>query len=832
MNRFLHVLFCCMAMLVMAAGAKAQVPGKGYYRIKGVQNGRYVEVTAPFMSAPNVMENNKYHKPGTVFYLDAENDGKVNVLRSQGVPYPNYFDIILTHAQEWIYGEMGTEPTEMKKAYMYLEPVAEATDVFYAKTVIPSIDDLVEQAAEAGVTTTADEVWTKGIEMSADELSGLGIPANFIVMYLKSLAKPGDSYYLTDDGGSFGGVTSAGVEAKGNLAKWVVEPVETDNDAAYFGVNATIEKDGKYYATLYTDFPYTHEADMKAYYVDRIADGKTQLVEIVGSQVPAQTPVVLECTYADAEDNRLTPVGEMVADNDGKYDYPADFAPVSGNLLKGVFFNETASVFALEVKDEKLGFTSAQDMMVGNRAYTEEECVIEVPAIDLAEGYYRIQGVKNKKYTEVLMQFLSAPIVADNNKYTRAGTVMYLNAENDGTVNLLRSQGIPYPNYFNPTLAAGEQWVLDQINASYTIDECPLVIMPAETSDGQPAYYATITLPSLDNLCALAAENGLEVTPEQVWKKGVDLVKDQLAEQFGIADIFVQAYLYPLVPGNRYYLTDDGGSFGCVDAAGLAAKGDLAVWFIEPVDEENYFGVNCLAGTSDGKYGDVKQGDYWYTTAYFDFPYYLSDNNGAINTEEGVVNAYIVTGFNEYGDAVCESIGKAVPEQTPVLLECTSDDAQVNKLFPTVDEVPAVSGNILKGNEYLQPCDWTINNKYFFNVEWNSEWAEKVRTLDVKKWNDEDGWMLGFYAFDYTNFLNGNKAYLWVEGDVTSDYIKRQQESGVNGSLISLDDDTNSLNKVVSTMGQDGNIYDLQGRKVNRPFSGIFIINGKKVAIK
>jgi hypothetical protein len=156
----------------------------------------------------------------------------------------------------------------------------------------------------------------------------------------------------------------------------------------------------------------------------------------------------------------------------------------------------------------------------------------------------------------------------------------------------------------------------------------------------------------------------------------------------------------------------------------------------------------------------------------------------------------------------------------------------VNKLFPTIDEVPAVSGNILKGNEYLQPCDWTINNKYFFNVEWNSEWAEKVRTLDVKKWNDEDGWMLGFYAFDYTNFLNGNKAYLWVEGDVTSDYIKRQQESGVNGSLISLDDDTNSLNKVVSTMGQDGNIYDLQGRKVNRPFSGIFIINGKKVAIK
>jgi hypothetical protein len=53
----------------------------------------------------------------------------------------------------------------------------------------------------------------------------------------------------------------------------------------------------------------------------------------------------------------------------------------------------------------------------------------------------------------------------------------------------------------------------------------------------------------------------------------------------------------------------------------LPVAGDYAKWIIEPIDDENYFGVTCLTNP------DVKDADgNWYTTAYFDFPFTV--NNG------------------------------------------------------------------------------------------------------------------------------------------------------------------------------------------------------------
>ena len=844
---FVGIALFVSAMLNMAYAA--DVPDDGFYRIKGVANDRYVEVVGQFMSAPNVTAAQKYTKAGTVMYLDAESDGKVNLLRSQGVPYPNYFDMILVAAQEWLLDEIAyTGDYAMKRANLYLERTADNEESYYAKAVIPAIDDLVQLAADNGKDITAEELWNKGIEKAAQNMDGLGIPISFIATYLQGLAQPGGTFYLTDDGGSFGGVESADLEAKGDLAKWVLEPVD-NADNSFFGVNATVVCNGKNYATLYTDFPYQLPEGMKAYTISNAVAGIATLVPIEGNIVPWQTPVVLECAQQEATYNRMLPIGEMTDGGNGEYAF-AEYPQIQPNKLTGVFFNENAEVYALSVKDGELAFSDARTVMVGNRAYSLLEAVQK--ELNLPIGYYRIQGVKNKKYTEVLMQFLSAPIIANNSKYTRAGTVMYLNANADGLVNMLRSQAIPYPNYFNPVLQAGQQWLLDQLgDVDYEIQEMDLVIVPAGEANGKKAYYATVTLPSLEELCALAAEKGIEITPKEIWEKGVDLAKGTIAEQFGIADMFVQAYLYPLNPSCTYFLTDDGGSFGTVEESGLEAKGDLARWYIEPVDEENYFGVNCLTGTSDGKYGDVKQDDYWYTTAYFDFPYYLSDNNGTINTAAGVVNAYIITGFNEHNDAICEPIGKYVPAQTPVLLECTSEEAAINKLFPTLDENDVdVSANILQGNDYLVPCDYSINNKYFFNIEWKDEWANKVRTLDVKKWNEEDGWLLGFYAFNYTNFLNGNKAFIYLDDTAfMSDYITEHKDdmsapAGVKGNIFRIKNSTtgedlvsedggftDGINSIMKSV-ENEKVYDMQGRKVSRPFSGIFIINGKKVVLK
>ena len=842
----------CVALFATAmlnVAWATNVPDDGFYRIKGVGNERYVEVVGQFMSAPNVTDAQKYTKAGTVMYLDAESDGTVNLLRSQGVPYPNYFDMILVAAQEWLLDEIAyTGDYTMKHADLCLERTADSDEYYYAKAVIPAIDDLVQLAADNGKTITAEELWNKGIEKAAQSMDGMGIPVEFIAAYLQGLAQPGDTFYLTDDGGSFGGVKSSDLAAKGDLAKWVLEPVDDDDDN-FFGVNATVVCNGKNYTTLYTDFPYQLPEGVKAYTISNAVAGIATLVPIEGNIVPWQTAVVLECEKQEATYNRLLPIGEMTGGDDVEYAFD-DYPPIYPNELTGVFFNENAEVYALSVENGELAFNDAQSMMIGNRAYSLLDVVQR--QFDLPDGYYRIQGVQNQKYTNVMMQFLSAPNVANDSKYTMAGTVMFLDANPDGTVDMLRSQAVPYPNYFNPVLQAGQEWLLEQLgDVDYDIQEVNLVIVPAGKVNGKEAYYATVTIPSLEDLCALAAENGIEITPKEIWTQGVDLAKEDIAEQFGIAEMFIQGYLYPINPGETYFLTDDGGSFGNVAESGLEAKGNLAKWYLEPVDEENYFGINCLSGTSDGQYGDVKQDDYWYATAYFDFPYYLSDNNGTINTSAGVVNAYIVTGFNEHNDAICEPIGDYVPAQTPVLLECTSEEASVNKLYPTIDEYDVdVSANILKGNEYLEPCDYSINGKRFFNTEWKEDWANKVRTLDVKKWNDEDGWQLGFYAFNYTNFLNGNRAFIYVEDtDFMSDYITEQKENasspaGVRGTLFRVRGDNNNEAVVsedggfvdginnVNTDNTNTTIYDLQGRKVTRPFSGAFIINGKKVILK
>jgi hypothetical protein len=40
------------------------------------------------------------------------------------------------------------------------------------------------------------------------------------------------------------------------------------------------------------------------------------------------------------------------------------------------------------------------------------------------------------------------------------------------------------------------------------------------------------------------------------------------------------------------------------------------------------------------------------------------------------------------------------------------------------------------------------------------------------------------------------------------------------------------ISNVSSATKNDGNIYDLQGRRVTKPTKGLFVVNGKKVVVK
>ena len=135
--------------------------------------------------------------------------------------------------------------------------------------------------------------------------------------------------YLTDPGSDIavGYADSESSARKGN-GIWSIIPVANDG-SNYFGVNMDLNANGKYYTTLYTDFPYQLSEGMKAYVVSEIDGGKVNL-EDISPYVPAETPVILESGSSSASDNKLQPLATTVNSS------------FTANNLKGVYFNHDA----------------------------------------------------------------------------------------------------------------------------------------------------------------------------------------------------------------------------------------------------------------------------------------------------------------------------------------------------------------------------------------------------------------------------------------------------------------------------------------------------------
>ena len=78
---------------------------------------------------------------------------------------------------------------------------------------------------------------------------------------------------------------------------------------------------------------------------------------------------------------------------------------------------------------------------------------------------------------------------------------------------------------------------------------------------------------------------------------------------------------------------------------------------------------------------------------------------------------------------------------------------------------------------------------------------------------------IGFYKLSATGTIGANKAYLTYDGSGAREFFGLEETT----SVISMDN------------GQwimDNAVYDMQGRRVENPTNGIYIVNGKKVIIK
>ena len=498
-----------------------------------------------------------------------------------------------------------------------------------------------------------------------------------------------------------------------------------------------------------------------------------------------------------------------------------------------------------------------------------------------------------KQYVYVTGKIAAQPNATKAEATILPGTVIHLKTENNGKnpnwldVTKLRSQGVDVINgYLNPAIDKVEKALKDKLNEKFgsfggfayglfntsVIGQWDLKmhLKPVTTSDGRTAYYAFATVPSMQPICdfwhsygVLAGsalnsypnlKSALEANnPDKVWDEVLKLALAKIeSSPYAGTDIanVVKRYINAdrINQGQTYYLMsgalkkiDNGRNYNPSDLTNtshneyegtlpkfdfvnnnntdtyfgpeLPVTGDAAMWILEKVDDTNYFGVKPSTNMRgrDGKY---------YTTLYVDFPFQI----------KGDVKAYTIEGVEAknadgYYFAKVKKLaqqGDVVPAQTAVVLECNSTNPADNQLLPTGDEAPVPSNNRLCGTFFGEAING-LTVKDGTGAERNVT-RDNIRAFNINTADSRNP--IGFYKLNNTvTTIPGNKAFL----------VLTNAEAQAKGFILEFEDGGTTGIETIENSNhstESGVYYDLQGRRVENPTRGVYIVNGKKVVIK
>lgn len=163
-------------------------------------------------------------------------------------------------------------------------------------------------------------------------------------------------------------------------------------------------------------------------------------------------------------------------------------------------------------------------------------------------------------------------------------------------------------------------------------------------------------------------------------------------------------------------------------------------------------------------------------------------------------------GVNENKLSLNEVKGNQVPANTGVLVQSNKTDA----MYVYIESAPAIEGNLLRASVTEQTTTGADDTKEY-----------KYYMLSYNKDNEN----LGFYwgENDGAAFTSkAGRAYLAVE--------KTNEVAAVKG--FSLSDMETGISQVCGSAANNGVIYDLQGRRIERAVRGLYIMNGRKVMVK
>lgn len=251
---------------------------------------------------------------------------------------------------------------------------------------------------------------------------------------------------------------------------------------------------------------------------------------------------------------------------------------------------------------------------------------------------------------------------------------------------------------------------------------------------------------------------------------------------------------YASAGGMTKYLADEPSNFN--DGILITTSAQTRDWYIKPISAncDNYFGLLPELNI-DGSF---------YTTLFASFPFNFAS--------AGMSAYYIYKIDQERGLAVYKELNEAVPASTPVIVKCSSDQSDNNKLNLLNANVTSLKDNLL-GGVYFNNKNKKIYNRVAYN-------PSTMRVLGKLS----DG-TIGFVTANI-DYLPANKAYLNVPAGTLPEL-----------RLISQDDYTTGIDEIVNNIDEkkDG-IYTLMGEKINTASeflpAGVYIINGKKVIVK
>lgn len=495
-------------------------------------------------------------------------------------------------------------------------------------------------------------------------------------------------------------------------------------------------------------------------------------------------------------------------------------------------------------------------------------------------GYFRIKNAytraDKKQYVQVTGKYRAQPNQTAEAVKTQPGSVIQLDAEWDNTKNIytiktLRSQGVDVINgYLLKGIAMVKDKIYAKLKEKLTI-LAPLAMVYLETqvlnkwdldmhlektttTNGAEAYYAYATVPSMQpivdfynnngNLVKSGIESALANYPDirdglkhnnadEVWEAVEKYAVQALEGRFGTSSdlvILVKSYVdagrvnhghtYYLMEGALDRVTENGNAVNkyregdalfnfCNNNSTawfgpeLPAVGEAAKWIIEPVGENsnNYFGVT----TADKMKGKNNK---YFTTLYTDFPMKIIDN----------INAYVVESVGTIGEekgyAKCTKIasqGEIIPAQTPIILELETTQSNANRLLPIASSNTIATNNILKAI-FFDEAKTTVETN-----------GKTIRVFNINP-NTSVRNPLGFYRYRGTT-VKGNKAFLLVDANTSG--------AKLDGYDMENEETTAGIEEVATPKTNDEAVYyDLQGRRVEKPNRGIYIVNGKKVIIK